>query len=860
MTKKPKIVGISEPDKVVCPVCGKTTSVNASRCPNCGTNLAGVSKTTTSHGSREETIKLYVEMFGITRMKAELLIDNGFDTLEEIKNALLDELVSIGLTKEEAKRIQDKVSGAESADTKAVEQNPSEAQAPNVPKSQKEDAMLEQWLSGEREDVVFSGPKTQPAEKIQIPTKPKQSKENVRDVESLKKWLDGDESALSAWLEEEKATASVAQKISDHGLDAVGTQLAEKEKLLTQKEEELARTRAELESMKEIMAKYMDRVRTGAFDPMKLIEDTAVMNKQLQEEVKKRKQMEEELEHVKKGTVAIIKYVKAQQAKAKDAELNALKKRLETETREKEALASVLKSKEEEIAKLKGALERGIQELPKDAQAYKKLELRVAELESMIATKDKEIEALNKTIAELREASAGMMSNGASAEMRARMEEEIIAKEKEFMEKESALQRRIIELEQENQNLRIERKLEQEALELRMKSVPEIEETLNKKIQELTAKEKELALKEAEIGRLREELRFKEEEMRKLKDTLAFKEEEYNRREEDIRFREEKIQEEMKKLAAVRAEIQDTKTIEAKRRLEDLEAEIAKKEEELRAREKYLQAKSEELRLKERGLIAEEIEIKEAEREQEIKQDKVKTGITRLDDLLYGGFPFGTNILINGPPHVGKEVLMNLFMAEGLKKGIPAIFVITDKSIPTLVEEMMYIVPSFPEYEKIGIVKYVDAYSKSMGEETNNPNAIYIDEPTNTTAIGEAVDSIAKEFKKKHKYYRLTFESVSTIIAYLDTASVFKFLQPFCGKRKRDRAVALYTIETGMHSESDIQMLGHMMDGSIEFKLEQLKTFLSVKGICDVQSRAWIQYNFSKNKISIGSFSLDHIR
>ncbi|MCX8173833.1 MAG: zinc-ribbon domain-containing protein [Thermoplasmata archaeon] len=857
MTKKPKIIGTIETTKIVCPVCGRSVSDSASTCPNCGTALKGMAgKTSGAKVQREEAINTFVEVLGLPRMKAELLVENGFDTVDELKDALEDELVATGLTKEEAAAVKRKLSEkTEEPETKTTAQSKT-AETREIAGATKSDDALEKWLTGESETKVFG--EVGKEKKSALPSI--SEKENVKKVESLKKWLEGDETALGEWLEEEKAAVAVAEKISTHGLDAVGVQLAEKEKLLSQKEEEIAKMKAEIESMKEIMGKYMDRVRSGAFDPMKLIEETAVMSKQLQEEVKKRKQMEEELDHVKKGTVAIIKYVKAQQAKAKDAELNSVKKRLENELREKEALASVLKSREEEIAKLKEALEKGIQSLPKDAQAYKKMEMRVAELEGLIATKEKEIEALNKTIAELREASATAMTNGASAEIRARMEEELIAKEKEFVEKESALQRRIIELEQENQNLRIERKLEQEALELRMKSVPEIEETLNKKIQELTAKEKELALKEAEIGRLREEIRFKEEEMRKLKDTLAFKEEEYNRREEDIRYREEKLQEELKKLAAMRAEIQDTRTIEAKRRLEDLEAEIAKKEEELRARERYLQAKSEELRLKERGLVAEEIEMKEAEREQEIKQEKVKSGVTRLDDLLYGGFPFGSNVLINGPPHVGKEVLMNLFMAEGLKKGVPGIFVITDKSIPTLVEELRFIVPSFEEYEKIGLVRYVDAYSKSMGEETNNPNAIYIDEPTDTKGIAEAVDTIAKEFKKKHKYYRLTFESISTIIAYLDTASVFKFLQPFCGKRKRDRAVALYTIETGMHSESDIQMLGHMMDGSIEFKLEQLKTYLSVKGICDVQSRAWIQYNFSKNKISIGSFSLDHIR
>jgi hypothetical protein len=55
-------------------------------------------------------------------------------------------------------------------------------------------------------------------------------------------------------------------------------------------------------------------------------------------------------------------------------------------------------------------------------------------------------------------------------------------------------------------------------------------------------------------------------------------------------------------------------------------------------------------------------------------------------------------------------------------------------------------------------------------------------------------------------------------------------------------------------------MLGALMDGMIELKVENLNTFLSIKGICEVQSRAFIRYSSSKSGLNIGSFSLDHIR
>jgi KaiC/GvpD/RAD55 family RecA-like ATPase len=122
------------------------------------------------------------------------------------------------------------------------------------------------------------------------------------------------------------------------------------------------------------------------------------------------------------------------------------------------------------------------------------------------------------------------------------------------------------------------------------------------------------------------------------------------------------------------------------------------------------------------------------------------------------------------------------------------------------------------------------------------------------------VEKVTKELLEKHKYYRFVFRSISTMIAYLDPATAFRFLNPIVGRRKRDKAVSMLIIEKGMHGDQEIQMVGSLMDGMIEFKVENLNTFISVKGIGDVQSRAWIRYTSTKSAVNIGSFALDHIR
>ncbi|MCD6370912.1 MAG: recombinase RecA, partial [Thermoplasmata archaeon] len=70
----------------------------------------------------------------------------------------------------------------------------------------------------------------------------------------------------------------------------------------------------------------------------------------------------------------------------------------------------------------------------------------------------------------------------------------------------------------------------------------------------------------------------------------------------------------------------------------------------------------------------------------------------------------------------------------------------------------------------------------------------------------------------------------------------------------------LYLLEKGLHGENEIQMVGYLMDGMIEFKIETHKTYLTVHGITEVQSRNWIEVSATRSGLTLGSFTLGHIR
>lgn len=757
-------------------------------------------------GSREKALEELQTIPGVGEAKAEALLDAGYRSLKDLQEASPEELAGV-------KGIGEKLAGKiiQGARMKTGPGGDGLAEWLSG-----EDDGLSSWLSGEaRAD--------QPSIGDAVNGEPPRG-------DSLARWLSGEEDDIDAWLQETSGLASVPTSIHPQ-------ELLEKE--------------AELIQLRETLREKLAQLESGGFDPQALIEELAKTKSDLAAEREARLKLEEELENVKRGSIAVIKFIKSQKG-AQDSE--NLADKLTSEMALRENLEVKIMELESTVAALKEKAEQGISELSPDAQELARREMAIAEKEAQLNAMDAHLrskeEALRDGILTYAKGTAPMPSDAS---------DRLIALTEEFTKKEREYTEKIVSLEAQLQRMQMDLKHAEERAKI-TGSGKEMDDIIRSKLEEAQRAERALALREQEVQRLKEELKIREEEMQRLKEPLAYKEEEMLRREEDLMFREKLLQEELKKVSQTKAELGSTDELTLKKRLEELQAEVTAKEEEIRNKEKYIRAKEEELRVREQGLIGQEIEKREAELMLEIKQEKVKTGTARLDDLLLGGIPFGSNVLIYGPPFTGKEVLVNVFVAEGLKKGVPALWVVTEKSPKEIREEMMFVLSGYEEYEKRGLVRYVDSYSRSMGDETEDPYTEYIESPTDYESIQKAIEKAAKEFKEKHEYYRMAFRSISTMIAYLDPNTAFRFLTPVVGKRKRDRAVAMYTIEKGVHGEQEIQMLGSLMDGMIEFKIENLNTFLAVKGICDVQSRAFIRYSSTKQGVTIGSFSLDHIR
>jgi len=125
-----------------------------------------------------------------------------------------------------------------------------------------------------------------------------------------------------------------------------------------------------------------------------------------------------------------------------------------------------------------------------------------------------------------------------------------------------------------------------------------------------------------------------------------------------------------------------------------------------------------------------------------MKIERVKTGVSGMDELIEGGFPKSSNILISGEPGTGKTIFGLQFLLEGAKN--------KERGIYVSFEQNMYDI--ILQGDKFGwnFQKYID-------DETLNIYSLDIKE--------FKFDNLVEEMKKKN-VSRLVIDSLSSIVSH----------------------------------------------------------------------------------------------
>lgn len=699
-------------------------------------------------------------------------------------------------------------------------------------------------------------------------------------------------------------------RISNDRLQLVKKKLEARAEALHYKEGALRSKETDLDVQEETLGGRLRdlEARQSQFETVRV--QTQKRGKELKSREKKVHKRDAELA-AKEESLAL----REQEASERESTLTQASAQLDERERELAGQERVVKHALSDVKEREKEAAQKARDVNRQEKDQKVLEQSLQERKERVLERESQLDLRERALS-MKEQKLGVRRGGRGPEAR------LAQLESRLLEQEEQLGRREVDVKVAEERLGAVRRTAEETERRAEKKLEELEA----KAKQVRALEKELGERESsvagELKELRRKAKMLEAASAKVKDreekyhdlyqnthskasTVAEAQREVQRKMATLEDREDhlealtrKVEKEQKTLTDQRQEIQrlkkdlEAREAEVKLRLMEREKELkqslraAPEAGILREKEQALQLWEKRIREKEQEmknlLYQKEKEFKERERalragrpaasmieeeepEPEVEdEDKVPSGTPRLDDLLLGGIPLDTQVLFVGPAFAGKEIGILNFIAEGLKNGIPCLLLTTSRSPENVAKDLGPILPSFKEYEQLGLVRWVDASSPAEGSQQSprrQDGRYIVRGPGDYEGILKAIDLIAKEVQEESPpYLRLAYMSLSPSLTQGNEKEANRFVQRLVNRMRKTRSVGLYAMERGMHSDQQIEAVEHQMNGAIHFRSEGQKNQLSVAGIGEVQTRDWVDYKYTNRALMIGSFMLERIR
>lgn len=143
---------------------------------------------------------------------------------------------------------------------------------------------------------------------------------------------------------------------------------------------------------------------------------------------------------------------------------------------------------------------------------------------------------------------------------------------------------------------------------------------------------------------------------------------------------------------------------------------------------------------------------------------RIKSGIDGLDEILGGGIPEGSTVLITGGSGVGKTILASQFLYNGITKyGENGVYVTLEERPKDLVAEMRQFGWDFEKLENEGKLTIIDAATIKIPFETGKGFAI-----APSFEIGKLMTFIASAVRKNNAK-RLVLDSIPCLEFGIDS-------------------------------------------------------------------------------------------
>ncbi len=153
--------------------------------------------------------------------------------------------------------------------------------------------------------------------------------------------------------------------------------------------------------------------------------------------------------------------------------------------------------------------------------------------------------------------------------------------------------------------------------------------------------------------------------------------------------------------------------------------------------------------------------------------DRVKTGISGMDEMLNGGIPTGRHVALYGGPGSGKSSFCFEFLYQGAKMGEPGLYITLEETTEDIIDNMKNTFPLLTETSKLIEAKKLEIVKPEKLDLEDVANLLE-DRITSNGIKRAVIDSstmIRLSFQSEVEYRQTLFEFLS-LLRNLDVTTI----------------------------------------------------------------------------------------
>lgn len=241
-------------------------------------------------------------------------------------------------------------------------------------------------------------------------------------------------------------------------------------------------------------------------------------------------------------------------------------------------------------------------------------------------------------------------------------------------------------------------------------------------------------------------------------------------------------------------------------------------------------------------------------------EGRLSLGNARLDELVGGGLPTGSSLLVVGPAFCGKEAIPLGFVADGLERGVPAIIVTTVRSPAEVLDELDLMLSPASKGRTRTLLRWVDASGKGHRGDAPRDHVVDVASPADFGRIKAAIGDHFEHLGGEHPTFRLVYMPLTESWRHAEPEVARTFLQQLVAAVRKQEAGAVFVAESGIHSTDEVEALAGMVAGVIRLQEEREGHALRAQGVPGTRTQGWVRYRHSPKGIELGAFELERIR